>query len=316
MITSSTYTRVKSKVDSLCILTVVFILIQFNASSTVFETTQNGAWANNSTWQNGTVPILSDSVIIHHDVFYSENLEFLEGGYLIIDSSATLCGKFDITFVCGSYFYNYGIVKARKLKLKDSWSYGKFHASESLQVIPCFVTSYIGAGTIGIEFECDGCSIPITLISVTDAENETPNGAIEVDIIDVMNENLSYTFSIDGINFQPENIFDGLATGSYSLYIKDENGCVLIRDFNINLIEKFIIEVFPNPFIDELNVKLYNYQNTNIRLFDAVGKLIYSDQVYGDKSYSLNLPSGLSKGIYFLDITYVNQRKTYKLVKD
>ena len=35
----------------------------------------------------------------------------------------------------------------------------------------------------------------------------------------------SYTYSIDGTNFQSSNVFNGLSANTYNVIVKDQNGC-------------------------------------------------------------------------------------------
>jgi large repetitive protein len=39
----------------------------------------------------------------------------------------------------------------------------------------------------------------------------------------------SYQYSKDGITFQLSNSFTGLATGTYTITVKDLNGCIVTR---------------------------------------------------------------------------------------
>ena len=43
----------------------------------------------------------------------------------------------------------------------------------------------------------------------------------------------AYTYSIDGVTYQASNIFIGLSTGIYTVYVKDANGC--IKTFSITI---------------------------------------------------------------------------------
>lgn len=42
---------------------------------------------------------------------------------------------------------------------------------------------------------------------------------------------LELTYSIDGTNFSSNNVFENLADGDYTAYVKDEYGCVVQKDF-------------------------------------------------------------------------------------
>ena len=45
----------------------------------------------------------------------------------------------------------------------------------------------------------------------------------------------SYQYSIDGVNFQNENIFSNLVNGDYTLYIRDANNCLTTEMVSINI---------------------------------------------------------------------------------
>ncbi|PTX19320.1 gliding motility-associated-like protein [Pontibacter mucosus] len=48
----------------------------------------------------------------------------------------------------------------------------------------------------------------------------------EVTVTNVSGGTGSYTYSIDGTNFQASATFTGLAAGNYTIYVKDANGCI------------------------------------------------------------------------------------------
>ncbi|MAW21371.1 MAG: hypothetical protein CMD16_03125, partial [Flavobacteriales bacterium] len=43
-----------------------------------------------------------------------------------------------------------------------------------------------------------------------------------------------FTYSLDGINYQPSNIFSGLTAGIYDVYYKDANGCIASEQLTLN----------------------------------------------------------------------------------
>jgi hypothetical protein len=316
MITQNTYHIIQPKVLARSVLISIFFLFHFSAYSTVFQSTQDGAWTDLTTWQNNNIPTYSDSIIISHNITFNEDIEFLPGGYLMIDSTGSLCGKFDIIFVCGNSFYNYGVIKTKSLYLTDSWSYGKIITMEGLTITRCFESSYVTNIFPGAQFECDGCSTPFTRIIITDATNQNDNGKILIQVYDIMNENLYYTFSLDGVNYQTDNMFYDLPVGQYKLYIKDQEGCIFIKDFEIESREGYEVDVFPNPFVDDLKLKLFNFIINNVQLVDATGRVIYAVEIYGDNIFNLHIPYGLSKGIYFLNISNDYNPVSFKLIKE
>lgn len=85
----------------------------------------------------------------------------------------------------------------------------------------------------------------------------------------------NYEFSIDGINYQDSNVFSGLNSGEYTVYVRDKNGCGITQD-NIFLLmyPKFFT---PNGdgFNDTWAIKFsYDEPNLKTTIFDRYGKLI------------------------------------------
>lgn len=119
-----------------------------------------------------------------------------------------------------------------------------------------------------------------------------------------------YEYSIDGENYQTSNIFYNLESGTYTIYVKDNNGCGIAQE-DISLLG------IPNYFTpnadgynDYWNIKgvSVNYNaKTTIHIFDRYGKLLKQisplskgwDGTYNGKSmsssdywYVINLEDG------------------------
>ena len=66
-------------------------------------------------------------------------------------------------------------------------------------------------------------------------------------------------------------------------------------------------DIFPNPASDKINIRFYqdNIGKANILLFNALGQLVYSDQVFVNDCLSEHVINvdNLPKGFYFLKIT-------------
>lgn len=84
-----------------------------------------------------------------------------------------------------------------------------------------------------------------------------------------------YVYSLDDINYQPENTFTNLLPGQYTVYVKDLNGCgVIFDDFFLIHYPKFFT---PNGdgFNDTWNLQFaFLEPNTTINIFDRYGKFI------------------------------------------
>ncbi|HBY66852.1 MAG TPA: hypothetical protein DEG69_03175 [Flavobacteriaceae bacterium] len=76
------------------------------------------------------------------------------------------------------------------------------------------------------------------------------------------------------------------------------------------------VSLYPNPTNDELNIKLSQNLEADIRIFDTLGKLIiYQPNVTISGSYSVGV-SGLNNGIYFVRINTEAGTVTKKFIKN
>lgn len=97
---------------------------------------------------------------------------------------------------------------------------------------------------------------------------------------------------------------------------------LIAKGFNTDLIsEPNDIDVFPNPFIDELKI-VYNSPDTHsvsIRLYDIAGKLLYSrhniNRKYGFNYFHVGGLHQLRHGIYFLKVYSNTEITTKKVLK-
>jgi len=69
--------------------------------------------------------------------------------------------------------------------------------------------------------------------------NSNPNGA---DAIITMYDDyaLSLEYSLDNVTWQTSNTFPSLGTGSYTVYIKDQFGCNISKDFTITIFQPIV----------------------------------------------------------------------------
>jgi hypothetical protein len=93
-----------------------------------------------------------------------------------------------------------------------------------------------------------------------------------------------------------------------------------IRTLYRSKISEPVIQVFPNPFTDQVTVNILTNRSeeVNIHLYDAIGKMVYSGKmdVLSNKLTANNLEiNNLSVGSYSLTVEFNNQLKVYKLIK-
>jgi gliding motility-associated-like protein len=85
-----------------------------------------------------------------------------------------------------------------------------------------------------------------------------------------------YEYSIDGVNFQDQSLFENLEPGLYTVYIKDKNGCG-VKEFEKNVLgySKFFT---PNGdgYNDYWNIKGGEKTLYTINIYDRFGKLLKS----------------------------------------
>lgn len=97
-------------------------------------------------------------------------------------------------------------------------------------------------------------------------------------------------YSINGSNFQMSNTFQNLPSGTYTVYVRDGNGCVAVEEITINSID--------GPQIQNLAVTHTTCGNDNgTLLITATGgtgelEFIVNGENHGDEIFFEDLPSG------------------------
>jgi gliding motility-associated-like protein len=84
-----------------------------------------------------------------------------------------------------------------------------------------------------------------------------------------------YEYSLDGITYQEGNIFNGLRSGVYTVFVNDKKGCGFIT-------ERVVVLMYPKFFTpnddgnnDVWRIKFSNYEpDMEIHIFDRYGKLL------------------------------------------
>ena len=66
---------------------------------------------------------------------------------------------------------------------------------------------------------------PITNYDIIIVELSS-NNSIEI----LINSNLDYQFSLDGLNYQNNNVFNNLIGGDYTVYVREINGCGILEE--------------------------------------------------------------------------------------
>ncbi len=124
-----------------------------------------------------------------------------------------------------------------------------------------------------------------------------------------------YTYSINGTNYFSGSLFSNLAPGTYTIYAKDNNGCVstysVVVESTIGL-DEFegtlqVVKLYPNPNngIFELEVNGIIGNDLNCKLFNINGQEVAAfkvDVVDGKASKTIEMSRKLAAGSYYLGI--------------
>lgn len=75
------------------------------------------------------------------------------------------------------------------------------------------------------------------------------------------------------------------------------------------------IKVFPNPFVEKINISYFGEDQLSLSLFDVTGKLIYSDELIFSSYTKLIDFKRLPAGFYFATISSKTTTFNTKLIK-
>lgn len=101
-------------------------------------------------------------------------------------------------------------------------------------------------------------------------------------IVTAIGDRLQY--SLDGINWQYENVFVNQESGIYTVYIKNEFGCIVA----VNDVVIFRWTNFISPNADTANDQwivngLDKYENVKVKIFDRYGKILVEKYLQNEK---------------------------------
>ena len=96
------------------------------------------------------------------------------------------------------------------------------------------------------------------------------NNSLEV----IINSNLEYEFSLDGINYQSSNMFNNLAGGDYTVYVQEVDGCGILETMASILDYPKFFTPNNDGFNDVWNLKGRTNKNYSIYIYDRYGKLL------------------------------------------
>ncbi|MES2543841.1 MAG: T9SS type B sorting domain-containing protein [Bacteroidota bacterium] len=188
---------------------------------------------------------------------------FIESPIIELDELVPLCKNRNIRVDAGGGFTTY------------LWSTG-----ETTQTI---LIDQIGTYSVTVTKDhnpliCSSTRVFNVFISdyATITEIETQDWTVNNNVITVQANGVGvYEYSIDGINYQDGNVFSELACGVYTVYVRDKNGCGVVKDeVSLLMYPKFFT---PNGDGDNdtWGIKFSKDEpGLKVELFDRYGKLI------------------------------------------
>jgi gliding motility-associated-like protein len=145
-------------------------------------------------------------------------------------------------------------------------------------------------------------------------------GAIEM--INITGGSGNYLYSIDGISFQSDPLFENLATGAYILYVQDDENCITTQNVQLDLTDELTFEfgdiepiyegdtIFLVPFIPDMNIDSFYWSPSSAIL--NTGELVAQVSPNVSTEYTLTVFAGpcvFSQSI----LLEVLERETLKL---
>lgn len=132
--------------------------------------------------------------------------------------------------------------------------------------------------------------------TITNIETQDWTNNENVIIVNINTNSIgNYEYSINGIDYQDSNVFNGLVNGYYTVYVRDKNGCGIAK-------EEIFLLMYPNFFTpngdgynDTWSIKFsYSEPNLKVIIYDRYGKIlkILKNSYPWDGKYNgIDLPS-------------------------
>ena len=119
---------------------------------------------------------------------------------------------------------------------------------------------------------------------------------------------IDYSTMLFGLASLPENLgVNWFSSYNWPLDIQ----ALATADFS-NETDK--IQVYPNPFVEKITISVKEFENSEIKIFDASGKQIMTTKM-NNVTETIYLPKQLSSGLYILELKTNNDATRIKLIK-
>jgi uncharacterized protein (DUF2141 family) len=190
-----------------------------------------------------------------------------------------------------------------------------------------------GTYTVGVQ-DANGCvqTFQTTVVEPTQivaSAVATPStGANGTVTTSATGGNMPYTYSINGINFYSGVLFSNLAPGTYTVSVKDVNGCIGTVQVTVEQTQGLEDEdgfevslLYPNPNqgVFELEIQGVIGDVVDCKLFTSDGKLVSSFQlgaVNGVAKNTIEMSHKLSAGSYFIGVYNQQRAEIIRFVRE
>ena len=214
------------------------------------------------------------------------------------ESSDIACGNDGYVFVWGSgglppYQYslddvNFVVVNYSGLYLYDPYECKYSGLAPGLYHV--YVKDANGITSVSAFTIAKSCSIQISFVGI-DASCHQNDGALTVTAI---NGTPPYSYTMDGINYQASNVFTNLASGGYSVSVKDANG-------QISSATATVYNKCPTVTATETD-EICGQKNAAITATGNKGTTPYLFSIDGVNFQTSNVFAGLTAGNYTITI--------------
>jgi uncharacterized protein (DUF2141 family) len=190
-----------------------------------------------------------------------------------------------------------------------------------------------GTYTVGVQ-DANGCvqTFQTTVVEPTQivaSAVATPStGANGTVTASATGGNMPYTYSINGINFYSGVLFSNLAPGTYTVSVKDVNGCIGTVQVTVEETQGLEDEdgfevslLYPNPNqgVFELEIQGVIGDVVDCKLFTTDGKLVSSFQlgaVNGVAKNTIEMSHKLAAGSYFIGVYNQQRAEIIRFVRE
>ncbi|MDP4798878.1 MAG: T9SS type A sorting domain-containing protein [Crocinitomicaceae bacterium] len=164
-----------------------------------------------------------------------------------------------------------------------------------------------------------------TAISLT-ASTTVSNGNDGTISLSASGGNSPYTYSMDGQTYYSGSFFASLAIGTYTCYVKDNNGCVTTIEVTVNSsslseLSFELMTLYPNPNSGVFEVQIEGVIGATLdaKLFNSLGQQISSftmKAVHGKAKETITLSPKIAAGSYFLGIYDEGKGAVLQFIKE